>query len=262
MWLLCYSKGKSRGQHGMEKRKILIADTAEDFCGALEDALCGIYHIRTVADGPQALLQLRSFLPDILVLDLMLPGLDGITLLQKAAETGICPMVLATTRYISDYMLDAAGQLGVGYIMVKPCDISAVISRIADLSQRLKPSAFAAPDPRTRISNTLLRLGVSTKLRGYGYLRECILLMAQDPRQSVTKELYPAAAIRLGATAVQIERSIRSAVNTAWSRQDRNIWQLYFPADQTGLIPRPTNARFISRLADMLILNPDMVKEE
>ncbi|MBQ2786066.1 MAG: response regulator [Oscillospiraceae bacterium] len=246
----------------MEKRKILIADTAEDFCGALEDALCGIYHIRTVADGPQALLQLRSFLPDILVLDLMLPGLDGITLLQKAAETGICPTVLATTRYISDYMLDAAGLLGVGYIMVKPCDISAVVSRIADLSQRLKPSAFAAPDARTLISNTLLRLGVSTKLRGYGYLRECILLMAQDPRQSVTKELYPAAAFRLGATAVQIERSIRSAVNTAWSRQDRNIWQLYFPADQTGLIPRPTNARFISRLADMLILNPEIIKEE
>ena len=246
----------------MEKRKILIADTAEDFRGALENALCGTYHVRTVAAGAQALLQLRSFLPDILVLDLMLPELDGITLLQKAAETGICPMVLATTRYISDYMLDAAGQLGIGYIMVKPCDISAVISRVADLSQRLKPSAFAAPDPRTLVSNTLLRLGISTKLRGYGYLRECILLMAQDPRQSVTKELYPAAAVRLGATAVQIERSIRSAVNTAWSRQDRNIWQLYFPADHTGLIPRPTNARFISRLADMLILNPEIMKAE
>ena len=246
----------------MEKRKILIADTAEDFRGALEDALCGTYHVRTTADGVQTMLQLRSFLPDILVLDLMLPGLDGITLLQKAAESGISPMVLATTRYVSDYMLDAAGQLGIGYIMVKPCDIGAAISRIADLSERLKPATFAPPDPRTLVSNTLLRLGISTKLRGYGYLRECILLMARDPRQSVTKELYPAAAARLGATAVQIERSIRSAVNTAWSRQDRNVWQLYFPADHTGLIPRPTNARFISRLADMLMVDPEMDGEE
>lgn len=246
----------------MEKRKILIADTAEDFCGALKDVLCGTYHVCISADGIQALQQMRTFLPDILVLDLMLPGLDGITLLQKAAQTGICPVVLATTRYVSDYMLDAAQQLGIGYIMVKPCDISAVISRIADLSQRLKPSAFAAPDPRTVVSNTLLRLGISTKLRGYGYLRECILLMALDPRQSVTKELYPAAAARLGATAVQLERSIRSAVNTAWSRQDRQVWQLYFPADHTGMIPRPTNARFISRLADMLILNPEIIIEE
>ena len=246
----------------MEKRKILIADTAEDFRGALENALCGSYYVRAASDGVHAMAQLRSFLPDILVLDLMLPGLDGITLLQKAAEAGICPMVLATTRYISDYMLDAAGQLGIGYIMVKPCDIGAAISRITDLSQRLKPVTFAAPDPRTLVSNTLLRLGFSTKLRGYGYLRECILLMAQDPRQSVTKELYPAVAARLGATAVQIERSVRSAVNTAWSRQDRNIWQLYFPADHTGLIPRPTNARLISRLADMLTVEPERIREE
>lgn len=246
----------------MEKRKILIADAAEEFRVAVADALHGAYYVRSVSDGVQALQLLHSFLPDVLVLDMMMPGLDGITLLQKAAEAGICPMVLATTRYISDYMLDAVQRLGIGYIMVKPCDISAVISRIGDLSQRVKPMSVTAPDPRTEISNALLRLGISTKLRGYGYLRECILLMAGDPRQSVTKELYPAAAARLGATAMQIERSIRSAVNTAWSRQDRQVWQLYFAADDTGMIPRPTNALFISRLADMLLLRDERREEE
>ena len=245
----------------MEKRKILIADAAKDFCGALGDALRGAYHVRSASDGVQALQLLRSFLPDILVLDLMLSGLDGITLLQKATDCGICPVVLATTRYISDYMLDAAQRLGVGYIMVKPCDVSAAISRIGDLSQRLNPPAFTDPDPRTVISNALLRLGVSTKLRGYGYLRESILLMAQDPRQSVTKELYPAVGARFGASAMQVERSIRSAVNTAWNRQDRQVWQLYFAADDTGLIPRPTNALLISRLADMLLLSPKGTEE-
>lgn len=245
----------------MEKRKILIADAAEDFRNALGDALHGAYHIRTAADGIQALQQMRSFLPDIVVLDLILPGLDGITLLQKVAQWGINPVVLATTRYISDYMLDATQRLGVGYIMVKPCDICAVISRIMDLSQRLKPPVFSNPDPRTVISNALLRLGISTKLRGYGYLRECILLMAQDPCQSVTKELYPAVAAQFGATAMQVERSVRSAVNTAWCRQDGQVWQLYFAADDTGLIPRPTNAVFISRLADILILSPEGTEE-
>lgn len=246
----------------MEKRKILIADAAEDFRSALTEALYGTYHVHCVSDGVQALQQLRSFLPDVLVLDLMIPGLDGITLLHKATESGICPMVLATTRYISDYMLEAAQRLGVGYIMVKPCDISAAISRIDDLSQRLKPPVFTNPDPKTVISNTLLRLGISTKLRGYGYLRECILLMARDSRQSITKELYPAAASCLGVSAMQIERSIRSAVNAAWSRQDRQVWQLYFAADETGMIPRPTNARFISRLADVIILNAESPEEE
>ncbi len=241
----------------MEKRKVLIADAGEDFRDPLAQALQGTYLVRCAADGVQAMQQLRDFLPDVLVVDLLLPGLDGITLLQKAAQCGIRPTVLATTRYVSDYTLEAAERLGVGYIMVKPCDIGAAIARVGDLSQRLKLPAFSNPDPRATVSNALLRLGVSTKLRGYGYLRECVLLMARDPRQSVTKELYPAVAAQFGASAMQIERSVRSAVNTAWGRRDRQVWQLYFAPDDSGCIPRPTNAVFISRLADMLILGAE-----
>ncbi len=246
----------------MDKLKILIADAAEDFRQALSDALCGSYCVRCVPEGVQALQQLRSFLPDVLVLDLLLPGLDGITLLQKAVESGICPVVLATTRYISDYALEAAQKLGVGYIMMKPCDIGATIARVTDLSQRLTVPAFAQPDPRATVSNALLRLGFSTKLRGYGYLRECIVQMARDPYQSITKELYPSVASLFDASAMQVERSVRSAVNAAWSRQDRQVWQLYFAADDTGTIPRPTNAALITRLADMLILRGESAGEE
>lgn len=246
----------------MNKRKVLIADSSEDFRCALADTLHSIYHIRTTADGNQAMQLLRSFLPDILIVDLMLPGLDGITLLQHSAESGIRPMVLATTRYISDYTLDAAERLGVGYIMVKPCSVSAVAARVSDLSQRLKTPVFTHPDPRTLVSNALLRLGISTKLRGYAYLREAVLLMARDPQQSITKELYPAVAAQFGATAVQLERSIRSAIHTAWSQLDSQIWQMYFPANDSGLIPRPTNAAFISRLADLLILDTSSPFEE
>lgn len=246
----------------MEKRKILIADSAEDFRSAVGEALHAAYCVRSAGDGVQTLQLLRSFLPDVVVLDLMLPGLDGITLLQKAVEIGIRPVVLATTRYISDYTLDAAEQLGVGYIMVKPCDISAVVARVRDLSQRLKPPAFSHPDPRTEVSNMLLRLGISTKLKGYAYLRESVLLMARDPRQSVTKELYPAAAVQFGATAAQVERSIRSAIDTAWQQHDRQIWQLYFTANDARMIPRPTNSVFISRLADLIILGKEKVTGE
>lgn len=236
----------------MDKLKLLIADSAEDFRSALADALRSAYHIRTAGEGTESFQLLRAFLPDILVLDLMMPGLDGITLLQKAAECGIRPVVLATTRYVSDYTLDAADRLGVSYVMVKPCDVSAAAARIADMSQRLKPPVFSSPEPRTLVSGILLRLGISTKLRGYGYLREAIPLMMREPGQSITKELYPAVAAQYGATAVQVERSIRSAIATAWSQRDPQVWQLYFPANDTGLIPRPTNAAFISRLADLL----------
>ena len=89
-----------------------------------------------------------------------------------------------------------------------------------------------------------------------------VLLMARDPRQSVTKELYPAAAVQFGATAAQVERSIRSAIDTAWQQHDRQIWQLYFTANDAGMIPRPTNSVFISRLADLIILGKEKVTGE
>lgn len=245
----------------MQRRKILLADSSEEFRFALLEALQGIHQVKAVGDGLEALQLLTEFQPDVLVVDFMLPGLDGISLLQKAAENNICPATLATTRYVSDYTLDAASKLGVGYVMVKPCTISATVARIIDLTQRISAPAVANPDPRVLISNTLLRLGLRTSLHGYGYLREAILLSAKDTEQSITKELYPAVAAPFGTTGTRVERSIRSAIKKAWERQDPAIWQIYFSPDESGRIPRPTNAAFISRMADLLILQGNIPQE-
>lgn len=236
----------------MDALKLLIADGTEDFRMALADTLRGAYHVRVCADGLEALEQMRSFKPDVLVLDLMLPGMDGISLLQAAAGAGLQPMVLATTRFLSEYVLDSMDRLGVGYLMVKPCDVRATAARIGDLSQRIREPLFAQPDHRSHVSNLILALGVPTKLNGYGYLREAILLMAKDPSQPVTKELYPAVAKICRCEPEHVERSIRSAIKTAWLHRDEQLWRMYFQPDSTGLIRRPTNAAFISRLADSL----------
>lgn len=240
----------------MDALKLLIAEGTEDFRMALADTLRGAYHVRVCADGLAALEHLRSFMPDVLVLDLMLPGMDGISLLQTAAGAGLKPMVLATTRFVNDYVLESMARLGVGYLMVKPCDVRATAARIADLSQRIREPLFTQPDPKTYVSNLLLALGVPTKLNGYGYLREAILLMKEDPSQPITKELYPAVAKLCGCEPEHVERSIRSAINAAWSHRDEQLWRLYFQPDGTGAVRRPTNAAFISRLADSLKMNP------
>lgn len=244
----------------MDSLKLLIADGNEEFRLALEDALRGTYNVRSCLDGKAALELLRTFHPDILVMDLMLPALDGISLLHSAAASGIYPMVLATSRFVNDYVMQAATRLGVGYIMMKPCDIPATVDRIGDLSQQLLPQV-THPDANTCISNLLLSLGIPTKLRGYAYLREAIPLLEKDPRQSFTKELYPAVSRLCGCEPGNVERSIRSAIHTAWNRRDDRIWKLYFPPGADGIIPRPTNAEFISRLANNLhhSLNPNPV---
>ena len=193
--------------------------------------------------------------PDILILDLMLPELDGISLLQLLFASGIRPLVLATTKLYNDYVVDATAKLGVEYLMIKPCDIRAVVGRVKDLSNSLSKPSLSAPDRRTHVSNLLVSLGVSTKLRGYSYLREAVLYMADNPMASVTKELYPAVARRFGCSSSQVERAIRNAIQGAWSQHPGGAWFQIFQSDAQGIVPRPSNSSFISCLADRICLD-------
>lgn len=240
----------------MEETRILIADESEEFIDALSQYLAHDYHLLTTCDGNTALAYLREFRPDALVLDLILPGLDGLSLLSTAAQEGLHPLVLASTRFLSDYISQCVSTLDVSYLMMKPCEIGAVASRVRDmLYRRPAAAASAAPDPRLTISSTLLQLGFSTKRRGYGVLREAILVFARDPGQSITKELYPALIAQCtGTTIHQVEHSIRSAIHDAWEKRDDKVWQQFFPVDESGIVPCPTNAAFISRMADPLSL--------
>ena len=188
----------------------------------------------------------------------MLPGLDGISLLQSAAASGLCPMVLVTSRFYNDYVLTALGELSVGYMMRKPCDIPATAARIGDLSRQIRTPLVTPPDPQTQVTNLLLSLSVPSKLRGYAYLREAIPMMLKDPDQPITKVLYPAVGAIFGCKGTHVERSIRSAIETAWKQRDDRVWQRYFRVGSDGVIPRPSNAAFISRLADALRLSQDV----
>lgn len=239
----------------MDTLKLLIADGNEEFRQALAEALQGTYHVRSCRTGRDALSLLRSFCPDVMVINLILPEMDGISLLENAAAAGIRPMVLATTRLNNDYIMECVGRLGVDYLMLHPCDIPSTVARVRDLSRRLNPPLLAPPDPKTQVSNLLLSLGIPTRLKGYQLSREAILLMAANPDMAITKELYPAVAAACGGNKDHVERSIRSAVSTAWSQRDDRIWQLYFTPGPDGVIKRPTNGTFITRLADSLRLS-------
>ena len=108
-------------------------------------------------------------------------------------------------------------------------------------------------DPAVSVTELLLSLGFSTKHNGFAYLREAILLMAKDPAQSVTKVLYPAVAHICGCNKDNVERCIRTALGSAWKRQDKAMWLKYFPnADHC-----PSNAVFLSRLAEALLLEEE-----
>lgn len=245
----------------MQSRKLLIAESSEEYRVALAEALTGEYHVSTCADGIQAQQLLRSFRPDVLVLDLMLSGMDGITLLQTAREEGPLPAVLAQSRYLSDYVLETLGEMGIEYVMSKPCTLRAAVARIRDMDRRecrragipaRIPEGIGSSDSRVTVTNILLSLGFKANHDGYKYIREAVLILDKTPDQRMTKELYPAVAELFGCTGENVERSGRTAIKYAFFHGDPQIWRLYFGPDKDGMLHRPTNGTFIARIAAIL----------
>ena len=232
--------------------KLLIADGTEAFRLALADNLRELFQVRVCQEGRETLDAILNFQPDLLVLDLFLPGLDGISILQRAAEAGVTPVVLATTGLNNDYIFAAAARAKISYLMLKPCDVEAATARILELAERIEEPTLTRPDLRTEISNLLLMLGIPTNLRGYSYLRDAILAEIHQPGQQLTKALYPDVGKPYGASGAQVERSIRDAVGKAWLRRNDCTWSQYFPLDAGGTIPKPSNAVFICTLAHHL----------
>lgn len=230
--------------------RLLIAEGSEPLRRALEAHLRGVYILRVCGEGNEALAHMRAFRPDIMILDLALPGLDGITLLHSAAREQKLPALLVTTTLLSGYIDSALNELHVSYVLRTPCPLMAIIGRLDDIALRLKCRGLHFPDMRTYIDTLLVRLGVPTNLNGYGYLRDAVAFEACSPGHRMMKELYPKVGRLYGdAGSGGVERSIRSAVERAWLTRDEKLWRMYFQLAPDGSLPKPTSSRFITALA-------------
>ena len=239
-------------------QKLLIADATEEFCLALAAAGQGMFQIHICHDGKKALAELLSFRPDVLVLDLMLPEMDGLTLLHRGTEEGIHPAVLATTKFISDYVEITAGEAGVDYMMMKPCDISAAMEQVRKLAAFGKRQITTQPQLRRHVTETLIWLGVSARLQGFDYVREGLIMEVKNPGQPLTKQLYPQIAKICGCdSAQQVERAMRTVIHKAWENRDESRWCRFFPLGPDGTVSKPTNGEFIRCLAVSLDVRSD-----
>lgn len=230
--------------------KVLIADGCEEFGIELSGALQNAHHVHTCTDGMEAIECVRGFEPDVIILDLMLPKVDGLGLVKEIRRSGADPILIATVRFTSDYVLTAAQKLRIDYMMLKPCDGHLIGERMADLLQtRRKCVCSQREENNPSTSELLLKLNIPTNFSGFSYLNDAIELMLKSPKIAVTKELYPALAHVHGTTAAQVERGIRSAIHAGWKNCDREQWREFFSAEPDGMIKRPSNGFFISRLS-------------
>ena len=226
---------------------LLIADCNEDFRLALAEALQTHFRILSCDNGQKALELVRRERPSLLVLELMLPELDGLSLLETLNREAIRPKVLVITSLITDYVLTAAQRLGIEYVIRKPCPIHTAVSRIFDLHQKRQFTR------ETILQEILLDLGIQKKHDGFTYMTEGTLMRLDNPNLSVTKELYPDIAKRHQKKPGDVERSIRSALEAGFLRGPQALWQFYFP----NIRKRPSNSLFLSVIADVIRNQPE-----
>ena len=243
---------------------VFIADSAEDFCTGLTAALQradGFHVVGTANDGETAIRMIEERKPDLLVLDLMLAKKDGISVLKNIAAMDRRPMTLATTVFVSEYVSTAAANLGVRYLMLKPCDTSALVERLEEIRGG---ESLRYPDKRrsdktsieSLVTGIIHEIGVPAHIKGYQYLREAIIIAVNDMDviNAITKVLYPQVAKTFQTTPSRVERAIRHAIEVAWDRGDLDTLQRFFGYTVSNTKGKPTNSEFIALIADKLQL--------
>jgi len=241
---------------------VMIADNSEEFCSSLAAALQradGFQILCTVNDGEQAIRAVGERKPDVLVLDLMLAKKDGISVLKAISGLQPRPVVLATSGFITDYVASAAANLGVRYLMLKPCDMSALVERLEEIrgGENRRPSASrSSTSIETLVTNIIHEIGVPAHIKGYQYLREAIIIAVNDMDviNAITKVLYPQVAKTFQTTPSRVERAIRHAIEVAWDRGDLDTLQRFFGYTVSNTKGKPTNSEFIALIADKLQL--------
>ena len=243
---------------------VFIADSAEDFCSGLTAALQradGFRVVGTAGDGEQAIRMIEEKKPDILVLDLMLAKKDGISVLKAIANMEHKPITLATSAFLTEYVSTAAANLGVRYLMLKPCDMAALVERMEEIrgGESLRYPVQRRNDKvsiETLVTNIIHEIGVPAHIKGYQYLREAIIIAVNDMDviNAITKVLYPEVAKNFGTTPSRVERAIRHAIEVAWDRGDLDTLQRFFGYTVSNTKGKPTNSEFIALIADKLQL--------
>ena len=254
----------------MAKVRLILADDnnslrqqlAEYFSMREEFEVVGL-----AADGVEAFELLKSANADAMLLDVIMPRMDGFAVLQKWNELKDRPntQIVLLTALGRDDFIARAMELGGAYYIVKPFDMEASAQRILDICKKQAaqpqvrheaPPSANAVSSEEQLANLFLSIGIPAHIKGYGYLREAVRLVLEQPEiiNRITKELYPGIARRFGTTPSKVERAMRHAIEVAWSRgRLENINQIFgyrvFEADD-----KPTNGEFIALIADKLRL--------
>ena len=249
-----------------KKLRIMIADCNVDFRTMLIDRLSAepdLEVVGYVTDGHAAVKMVSETQPDIIIVDLVLPPLDGLSAIRdiRGLNLQTDPSVYVMSKFSSQETIDEAVSLGVSYFMLKPFDVNTLVSRLLrrrPQTTSVTPSCIPHSDVdiEIRVTNIIHEIGVPAHIKGYQYLRTAIMMTIDDNDiiNSVTKILYPSVAKKYSTTSSRVERAIRHAIEVAWDRGDIDTLNSYFGYTIHNSRGKPTNSEFIAMIADNIRL--------
>lgn len=243
----------------MDKRElILVIDADNGYAKELAQYARehgGFFDAAYASDGEEGFRLLTMLRPDIVILDAIMPVLDGMGVLRrlKAAELPKKPVIIMSARAQLTNMLEAAAGYGVDYFMIKPQSHEAVCDTAHDLlNGTAAAQASSAPELEKTVTLYLRGLGMPAHLDGYRYMRSAIMLTMDQPEliSPITKRLYPMIAQKYNTTNCCVERALRHAIGVSWRRGSRKLLADIFGYTAEDSSYRPTNAEYIAMTSD------------
>ncbi len=243
--------------------RLLIADDNREFCELLKEFITQQEDLNLIGiayNGLEALQMIRESNPDVVVLDIIMPHLDGIGVLEKlvTGNAGSKPKIIMLTAFGQESVTQRAVELGADYYILKPFDFNVLATRIRQLAEGVNVSQYISPvKPKNldvAVTNIIHEMGVPAHIKGYHYLRDAILMVIGEVNLlgAVTKELYPMIAQKFQTTPSRVERAIRHAIELAWDRGNVEMMTKFFGYTINLERGKPTNSEFIAMVADKL----------
>jgi two-component system response regulator (stage 0 sporulation protein A) len=260
----------------MDKITIAIADDNARMAQLLEHIVSSDEELEVVgkAENGEILMNvIREKQPDVVLMDIVMPKLDGLTVMERIKGDLTIkkqPAFLVITAVSQEKIMEDAFALGADYLILKPFDNDMVISRIKhvrsgrekNFAQPRKVNAYESRKSyvernlETDVTNIIHEIGVPAHIKGYQYLRDSIILSVEDMEMlnSITKILYPTIAKKHQTTSSRVERAIRHAIEVAWSRGKMDTIDELFGYTVHNGKGKPTNSEFIALIADKIRL--------
>lgn len=265
----------------MNKITVMIADDNETLVEELMGLINGESDMEVIAatgDGGEALELLEKKKPDVVLLDMILPSLDGLALLERLPkETKKSTVFIVLSVMGQESITEEAFLLGAKYFLLKPFNKESLLKKIRQAGRRF-PVTKKEPGEGYKgkrgedkvsleiiVTDIIHEIGVPVHIKGYQYLRDSIMMAVQDMDilNSITKQLYPAIALRNHTTASRVERAIRHAIEVAWNRGKMDTIDALFGYTIHAGKGKPTNSEFIALISDKIRLEyRDQIKED